>query len=377
MTNSTPLTNASAIQAWLDRKPADTRTCLDTESNSQFVFQEEVCLLQLQVAEQEPLLIDSLAVDKDDIRDLLRHLNSDGGLLVHGGAYDIGCIKRDYGVELTNLHDTQEAALLLGIPKTGLGALVEQATDIHLAKAHTDFNWGLRPLPEEALAYAADDVRYLTQVIDWLKPQLIEKDLLDEWQEACAQIAATPPHGSKTVHPLWRLKDLRRLNDQQLGIAAALLEWRSERAEAVNIPPGRVLPNALIPVLAKQQPGNFGLLKRMRLKERFLRQHGEDLINFFNQHRSKALEVPPRPMKPDLSPNERERRKKREERLKQWRKSEATKRAVSLQAILPSRCLDALVALPAGEQPAWSELPGFGARRSERYIDTLSGLLAR
>ena len=49
--------------------------------------------------------------------------------LLHGGAYDVGCIKRDYQVTLTNFYDTQEAALLVGVPKTGW-SLVELATAI-------------------------------------------------------------------------------------------------------------------------------------------------------------------------------------------------------------------------------------------------------
>ena len=114
----------------------------------------------------------------------------------------------------------------------------------------------------------------------WLDEQLAAKDLVDEWHEACQQIAATPAHGNKTVHPVWRIKDLRSHDQHWHG--GSLIEWRDGRAAEADLPPGRVLPNALIPVIAKQQPGNFGL-RRHATERAVLRAHGEDLIDFINK----------------------------------------------------------------------------------------------
>ena len=64
--------------------------------------------------------------------------------------------------------------------QTGYGAVVEAICDVKLPKGHSDYNWGTRPLDEDALLYAIDDVRYLPEVIHALQQAVKEADLEEE-----------------------------------------------------------------------------------------------------------------------------------------------------------------------------------------------------
>ena len=143
---------------------------LDSESNSGFVYRERLCLLQLNV-DGRLWLVDLLALEGGErALELLRSAleSPDVTTFVHGGEFDVGCLKRDYGIALQGLWDSQQAASFLGWEKTGYGALVERICGVGLPKAYAHYDWGKRPLDDGPLLYALNDVSYLLQHIDLL-----------------------------------------------------------------------------------------------------------------------------------------------------------------------------------------------------------------
>ena len=50
--------------------------------------------------------------------------------------YDVGLLRRDYGIQPGAVWDSQQAASLLGWPQTGYGRLVERLCGVSLAKGH-------------------------------------------------------------------------------------------------------------------------------------------------------------------------------------------------------------------------------------------------
>ena len=59
------------------------------------------------------------------------------------------------------LFDTELGGRLAGLPRVGLGAMVEHYLGLQLAKEHSAVDWSARPLPEPWLRYAALDVEVL------------------------------------------------------------------------------------------------------------------------------------------------------------------------------------------------------------------------
>ena len=99
------------------------RLALDTESNSLYAYQEQVCLIQISTPDSDYLL------DPLNLPDLspLNELMSDSAIekVFHGAEYDVICLKRDFSFRIQNLFDTRVALRTLGRERTGLGDVLE------------------------------------------------------------------------------------------------------------------------------------------------------------------------------------------------------------------------------------------------------------
>jgi len=92
---------------------------VDTESNSLYAYQEQVCLIQFSTREKD-ILVDTLALP--DLSVLGPVFQSDKIMKVfHAAEYDLICLFRDYGFQFKFLFDTMIAARTLGYQKIGLG----------------------------------------------------------------------------------------------------------------------------------------------------------------------------------------------------------------------------------------------------------------
>ena len=60
-----------------------------------------------------------------------------------------------------------------------------------------------------------------------------------------------------------------------------------------------------------------------------------------------------------------------EKAIKKWRTEEAKRRGLSIQAILPSRCLRALASGKLRDERSLRELPGLGDARVDRYGEAI------
>ena len=75
-------------------------------------------------------------------------------------------LQRDYQIHAQGLFDTEIAAGFLALPGRGLSALLERFFGLQITKQFQMLDWSIRPLSEEALAYAATDVRHLVELKD-------------------------------------------------------------------------------------------------------------------------------------------------------------------------------------------------------------------
>jgi ribonuclease D len=339
---------------------------LDTESNSMFVYRERVCLLQLNAGGRR-FVIDTLALPNgpEALKALAAPLQDRAKpTYVHGGEYDVGCLRRDYGIQLAGVWDSQQAASLLGWERTGYGAVVDRICAVALSKAYTQYDWATRPLDPLALQYAIDDVVYLPRVVEELQKVVAEVDIAEEVAIANAVVENSGWSGGFDPSGFWRLKGIRELPNQALPTLAAVWAWRDEVAKLRNIPPGRVVANDALLSLAHHAPTNFGSLKKTGVRSWVLAEHGDQLIELFKRVRETPGPVPPRPNPRDADEAERA----RENRLKDWRRAEAEKRKVPLQLVLPARALDHLKQHGAGDL---ASVPQLGEKRARMYGDDL------
>ncbi len=342
---------------------------LDSESNSMFVYQERVCLVQLNV-DGKLYVIDPLV--SDDPKAFLAPLkvvleDADKPCFLHGGEYDVACFKREFDISLRGVFDSQQAASFLGWERSGYGSVVEVVCGVRLAKAHSQYNWATRPLAQDALGYALDDVVYLPRVAEQLEAEIATADLEDELAEANRAVMDAPIHvGGFTAEKIYRVKGMRTLASDGQRRLFAVYKWRDECARELDFPPGRLFNDRAMVKLIQVDPKNSNELRRLGVNGRLSR-FADSLLATLRQARQNPPAMPSVPQNPPPSPAE----KACGERLKKWRRKEAERRDVPLQVVLPARALVTLQSEGAGEL---EKIPQLGKKRITLYGDELRRL---
>jgi len=258
---------------------------LDTEFIREDTYWPRLCLVQ--IANDEHLAcIDPLALDT--LQPLLDLLYEPGiTKVLHAAGQDLEIFHHLGGRVPAPVFDTQVAAPLLGLPEqAGFGRLVEQLLGAHLQKAHARTDWSERPLPEAALAYAADDVRYLVPLYHALRDALDERGRL-AWLEPEFEQMARPDRYERPAEDAWRrVKGVERLPESGRAVAQGLARWREDEARARDVPRGRVLRDDALLDVARARPRDEAQLRRLRsLRGNVLERHGNRLLQLVAEAR--------------------------------------------------------------------------------------------
>ena len=150
---------------------------VDTEFLREKTYYPQLCLIQVASA-SHVACIDPIAIK--DLSSLLAILyRPDITLVFHAARQDLELLYLLEGRLPSHVFDTQLAATALGYgDQIGYGNLVKQCLGVELEKAHSRADWSKRPLTDEQIAYAADDVIYLLDVFHLLLTQLQQKNRL-------------------------------------------------------------------------------------------------------------------------------------------------------------------------------------------------------
>lgn len=182
--------------------------------------------------------------------------------VLHAASQDLACLA-EVGLIPATLFDTELAGRLLGLPRVGLGPMVEQLLDLSLEKGHGAADWSRRPLPEDWLIYAALDVEVLVRLRDVLAEMLAEQGKL-EWARQEFEAARTAPPPGPRAEPWRRTSGVHRVRKPRaLAAVKALWEARDRLAAERDIAPGRVLPDAAIVEAATTAPTTAAALAEL------------------------------------------------------------------------------------------------------------------
>jgi ribonuclease D len=139
---------------------------VDAERASGFKFSARAYLIQIKRNGGGLHLIDPIPFGPGhrlfaQLNDLLRT----DEVILHASTQDLPCL-RELGINPVNLFDTELGGRLAGLPRVGLGPLLESLMEVSLAKEHSAADWSQRPLPKDWLNYAALDVELLIELRD-------------------------------------------------------------------------------------------------------------------------------------------------------------------------------------------------------------------
>jgi ribonuclease D len=269
--------HAAALAASLEAAP---RLALDCEAAGFHRYSDRLCLVQLTVGGQT-YVVDPLAFDPSGLlRGPLER--PDVAVLMHGSDFDLRLLRRDLGIRVAGLFDTQIAASLLGEEALGLAALLESRLGVRLSKKHQRADWAERPLNDEMLEYAADDTRYLPQLADRLADEVARAGRTAWVEEECRALEAAadaPDEPAEPEDPVVRVKGARRLSPRQATALRAALEWRDEVARARDRALFRVVGDAPLVEAVATRPRSVEDLERVKGFPRGLaRSEGRDLL---------------------------------------------------------------------------------------------------
>jgi ribonuclease D len=330
--------------AHLQGEPA---LAIDTESNSLYVYHEQVCLIQISVPGSD-YLVDPLSLhDCASLGPLL----ADPRVLkvLHGAEYDLRVLHRDFGFTMTNLFDTMWASRILGWPAHGLAALLREHFAVTLNKRYQRANWGLRPLPSDQLNYARLDTHYLLPLHEIQAQQLTD---LKRWPQARHRFARLiqTRWEPKPFDPegFWHLAGARDLDDIGRGVLRELYLFRDERARAENRPPFKVLTNKVLVTLSERRPQDTQGLPQVRgISRRMARRYGRGLLRAIRKGMGHPLAWHERPRRPDNSSPSTNGRpsaacQARYEALRHWRNAKSEARGVEPDVVLTNKVLWAI-----------------------------------
>ena len=237
------LGSSQDAQALRDDLATTRRLALDCEAAGFHRYSDRLCLLQL-TTERSTYVIDPLGFDPSELlRGPLE--NPDVKVVMHGADFDLRLLRRDVGIELRGLFDTQIAAQLLGEESIGLAALLESRLDVSLSKKFQRADWAERPLNDAMLEYAADDTRYLMRLAD-IMVQELEAAGRESWaEEECRALelaaGSIPAEPAEPADPVVRVKGARKLSTRQVAALRVALEWRDDIARKLDRAPFRVI----------------------------------------------------------------------------------------------------------------------------------------
>ena len=233
---------------------------LDTEFHRERTYHARLALLQL-ASRSTIAVVDPLAVDVAPLASVLR---GPGRCVMHAASQDLEILARVCGVVPSDLFDTQIAAGFAGYSSVGLGPLVRAELGRSLPKADRLTDWLVRPLPPDAVAYAASDVAHLHELHDRLVADLEERGRLQWALDECEvqrtrAVVPAPPERA-----WWRIKEARSLRGRAAAVAQALAAWRERRAAEVDRPVRFLLADLALVAMAQRPPASEADLRRVR-----------------------------------------------------------------------------------------------------------------
>jgi ribonuclease D len=284
---------AEGVVAELAARARETgRLGIDTEFMGEGRYRALLCLVQVSVEEPDGSVwvevLDPIEHELDAAP--LAEVLADPAveIILHAGRQDVALLRRVWQTEITNLFDTQVAAGFAGMrAQLGYEALLSTTIGVKLRKSASFTRWDQRPLSEEQVSYAREDVLHLFDLADDLQRRLEAHGRLEWAREECRALeSASDARELDTVFN--RLPRVNSMDPAQRAVAYELVAWREATAQSEDRPVPSTLADAQLVEVAKRRPQSLERLAQIRgLHEGILRRRGKALIEAVKRGRER------------------------------------------------------------------------------------------
>jgi len=276
------VTDQHALESLCHTLRQSPRLALDTEFVGEDTFIPQLELIQVATA-TTAAVIDFPAVRASGSLDVFWELICDAKIekIVHAGRQDLDLFAIHAGQIPKPFFDTQIAAAMVGYgAQVAYANLVQRLHRTKLAKAHTFTNWSARPLSNDQIAYALEDVEFLLSIHTHLQDRLNILGRLEWASEEFARLETAV--GEKSREPQERYQRIRgwdTLKPRGAAVLRELAAWREAEARRRNVPRGRVMRDEVLLQLARHPPKSVNELRGLRgVHSSEVERHGEQLL---------------------------------------------------------------------------------------------------
>ncbi len=248
----------------------------DTEFVSEETYRPQLCLIQVATENRLAIIDPMLVGDTTPFWELLTE--PDRIVIAHAAREESRFCFSFTGKPIGGLFDTQLAAGFVGMEyPASLGTLVQRLVGKVLPKGETRTNWARRPLTEDQITYALQDVTDLLQMHRQLSEMAAKLDRA-RWLDEETGVFQQKVIDAETRENWRRVSGSSGLKPRQLEVVRQLWLWRENRAKTLDRLPRRVLRDDLIIELAKKGSTNVSKIKSVRgMERRALYDHYEDI----------------------------------------------------------------------------------------------------
>lgn len=215
---------------------------------NRFRYGFQLCLLQI-AAGDECFVIDPLAegVDVKCLFPVLEDETVEKVVFAFGEdirlLHTLGCFPK-------GLYDLRTATSLLNYPPASLTNLLDEILGVQVAKSAQNSNWFLRPLTEQQIEYAADDVRHLS-ALKAKVDQLAQEKGIRDWIREENEFLENQDFADVSNNELYRTKDKMGHSEYSWYVLEALLNFREKLAEEINRPSYQIFHKDFLNGLSK------------------------------------------------------------------------------------------------------------------------------
>ena len=367
------IADREAFLSWWPQVEEAEEIGVDTESDSFYAYRSSICLLQI-AAGEEIGLIDVFALgDEEKERLFSLFSQSSPQKIVHSCMNDILGFQRDYGISWQGVFDTEIAAGFLGLEKRGLSSLLEMYFQVKPNKKFQRFDWRIRPLPREALAYAAEDVRYLGALKALMMEELLSRGWADAVIEESSLVAAQVSYEERPfdLGGFRKMKGAKELSSSEQALLQALYLARHAICLDENRAAFWVVSDQALVEMARRRPKNlYELSKIAGMHAKQIGRYGEIFLQALEKALSMKRRAPVVARKESKPPME----KVEQEELLQmraWRQALGEREGVDGSLLFSNQHLKAILLAKPKEYGDLLRLSILGRWRVERYGDLL------
>jgi len=274
------ITSEQELRQLCRRAQSTGRVAIDTEFFWERTFYPQLGIVQMGLSGTDLHLIDAVALP--DLPGLGEVLADPGvELILHDAVQDLQILSRHTGSLPCHVFDTRRAAGFAGMLSTvSLSNLLKEVLEVHLPKAETRSNWLQRPLSDDQVAYALDDIRHMPALRDALCTGATTRGNGEALAEEMRIYDDPSLYTDSVPDAVYLRYKPSRWKEQQRTLLYTLVCWREEEARRRDRPRSHIMQDADLLALVQHAPlGSAGLEAVRGLSRHTLQRHRQAILD--------------------------------------------------------------------------------------------------